>query len=169
MLLKPCLKDFEHYLASMWNELSCTVVWTFFSIALLWDWNENSPFPVLWPLLSFPNLLAYGVEHLTASSFRIWNSSTEIPSPPIALFIVMLPKAHLLCIPGCLVLDEWSHCCGTHAHGLCFTMRYMSTCVVKTCCLVSSLLLSSKARWNQNLLSSTSGGYLDNRIQMVYN
>ena len=24
-----------------------------------WDWNENSPFPVLWPLLSFPNLLAY--------------------------------------------------------------------------------------------------------------
>ena len=32
---------------------------------------------------------------LTASSFRIWNSSTGIPSPPLALFIVMLPKAHL--------------------------------------------------------------------------
>ena len=31
----------------------------------------------------------------TASSFRIWNSSTGIPLPPIALFIVMLPKAHL--------------------------------------------------------------------------
>ena len=31
----------------------------------------------------------------TASSFRIWNSSTEIPSPPLALFVVMLPKAHL--------------------------------------------------------------------------
>ena len=30
----------------------------------------------------------------TASSFRIWNSSTGIPSPPLALFIVMLPKAH---------------------------------------------------------------------------
>ena len=30
----------------------------------------------------------------TASSFRIWNSSTGIP-PPLALFIVMLPKAHL--------------------------------------------------------------------------
>ena len=29
------------------------------------------------------------------SSFRIWNSSTGIPSPPIALFIVMLPKALL--------------------------------------------------------------------------
>ena len=31
----------------------------------------------------------------TASSFRIWKSSTGIPSPPLALFIVMLPKAHL--------------------------------------------------------------------------
>ena len=31
----------------------------------------------------------------TASSFRIWHSSTGIPSPPLALFIVMLPKAHL--------------------------------------------------------------------------
>ena len=31
----------------------------------------------------------------TASCFRIWNSSTGIPSPPLALFIVMLPKAYL--------------------------------------------------------------------------
>ena len=31
----------------------------------------------------------------TATSFRIWNSSTGIPSPPLALFVVMLPKADL--------------------------------------------------------------------------
>ena len=31
----------------------------------------------------------------TASSFRIWNSSTGIPSPPLALFVVMVSKAHL--------------------------------------------------------------------------
>ena len=31
----------------------------------------------------------------TASSFRIWNSSTGIISAPLALFVVMLPKAHL--------------------------------------------------------------------------
>ena len=31
----------------------------------------------------------------TASSFRIWDSSTGIPSPPLALFVVMLSKAHL--------------------------------------------------------------------------
>ena len=45
----------------------------------------------------------------TASSFRIWDSSTGIPSPPLALFIVMLSKAHLTSHPGCLALDEWSH------------------------------------------------------------
>ena len=31
----------------------------------------------------------------TASSSRIWNSSAGIPSPPLALLILMLPKAHL--------------------------------------------------------------------------
>jgi len=32
---------------------------------------------------------------LTAPSFRMWNSSTGILSPPLSLFAVMLPKAHL--------------------------------------------------------------------------
>ena len=32
-------------------------------------------------------------------SFRIWNSSAGIPSPPLALFIVMLSKAHLTSHP----------------------------------------------------------------------
>ena len=32
---------------------------------------------------------------IIASSFKTWNSSTGIPSPPLDLFIVMLPKAHL--------------------------------------------------------------------------
>ena len=31
----------------------------------------------------------------TTSSLRIWNSSTRISSPPLALFVVMLSKAHL--------------------------------------------------------------------------
>ena len=47
ILLKPSLKDFEHNLASMWNECSCMVVWTIFGITLLWDWSENWPFLVL--------------------------------------------------------------------------------------------------------------------------
>ena len=32
---------------------------------------------------------------LTASSFRVWNTSSGIPSFPVSLFRVMLPKAHL--------------------------------------------------------------------------
>ena len=93
--LKPSLENFEHYFVSVWNKCNCMIVWTFFGIAFLWDWNENWPFPVLWQLLSFPNLLAYWMQHFTASSFRIWNSSTGIPSPPLALFLVMLPKAQM--------------------------------------------------------------------------
>ena len=58
ILVKPHLENFEHYFVSVLDECNCVVVWTFFGIAFLWDWNENWPFPVLWPLLSFPNLLA---------------------------------------------------------------------------------------------------------------
>ena len=57
-LLKPGLENFEHYFTSVRDECNCVVVWTFFGITFLKDWNENWPFPVLWPLLSFPNLLA---------------------------------------------------------------------------------------------------------------
>ena len=64
VLLKPGLENLEHYFASMWDECNCVVLWAFFGIAFLWDWNENWSFPALWPLLSFPNLLAYWVQHL---------------------------------------------------------------------------------------------------------
>ena len=47
-LLKPGLEDFEHNCASVWDECTCVVVWAFFGIAFVWDWNENWPFPVLW-------------------------------------------------------------------------------------------------------------------------
>ena len=49
----------------------------------------------------------------TASSFRIWNSSTGIPSPPPDLFRVMLSKAHLTShsrSPEC-----WLNSCGIEA------------------------------------------------------
>ena len=62
VLLKPSLENFEHYFASVWDECNCVVVWTFFGIAFLWDWNENWPFPVLWPLLSFLNLPVYWLQ-----------------------------------------------------------------------------------------------------------
>ena len=69
ILLKPGLENFEHYFTSVWDECNCAVVWAFFDIASLWNWNENGPFPVLWPLLSFPNLLAYWVQHFHSIIF----------------------------------------------------------------------------------------------------
>ena len=63
ILLKPSLENFEHIFAGLWDGCNCVVVWAFFGIALLWNWNENSPFPVLWPLPRFPKLLAYWVQH----------------------------------------------------------------------------------------------------------
>ena len=69
VLLKPDLETFEHYFTSMWDECNCGVV------SILWHclslvWNENWPFPVLWPLLSFPNLLAYWVQHFHSIIFQ---------------------------------------------------------------------------------------------------
>ena len=40
ILLKPLLENLEHYFGSMWDECTCVVVWTFFGIAFLWDWNN---------------------------------------------------------------------------------------------------------------------------------
>ena len=86
-LLEPTFENFDHYFASVWDECSCAVVWTFFCIAFLWDCNENWPFPVLWSRWAFQ--ICWHIEYstLTASSFRIWNSSAGIPSPPF----------HILC------------------------------------------------------------------------
>ena len=53
VLLKPGLENFEHYFASVWDECNCAVVWAFFGIAFLWDWNENWSFPVLWSMWGF--------------------------------------------------------------------------------------------------------------------
>ena len=82
ILLKPGLENFEHCFTSVWDGCNCAVVWAFFGIAFLWDWNENWCFPVLWPLLSFPYLLAYWMQHihfviLQALEWLNWNSITS--------------------------------------------------------------------------------------------
>ena len=80
VLLKPSLENFEHYFASMWNECNCEVVWTFFGIAFLWDWNENWPFPVLWSFQScgvpaefskFAGILSAALKQHHLSGFEI--------------------------------------------------------------------------------------------------
>ena len=95
ILLKPGLENFEHYSTSVWDECNYAVVWAFFGIALLWDWNDNWLFQSSGHCWVFQ--ICWHIERstFTASSFRIWNSSTGILSPPLALFVLMLPKAHL--------------------------------------------------------------------------
>ena len=85
MLLKPGLENFEDYFASVWDECDCAVVWTFFGTAFT-SYGYCWVFQIFWHI---------ECSTFTALSFRIWNSTTGIPSPPLALFIVMLPKAHL--------------------------------------------------------------------------
>ena len=94
ILLKPGLENFEHYFASVWDECNCAVVWSFFGIAFHRDWNKND-FPILGHCWVFQICWYIEYSTFTASFFRIWNSSTGIPSPPLAVFVVMLSKAHL--------------------------------------------------------------------------
>ena len=93
------LKDFEHNLAGMWNECNCTVVWTFFCIVFLWDWNENwstDLFQSCGRCWVFKICWHKECSTLTALSFRVLNNSAGLSSPPLALFVAMLSKAHLI-------------------------------------------------------------------------
>ena len=74
VLLNPDLGDFEHYFASVWDEHNCAVVWTFFDIAFLWNWNENWPFssPVTTAKLSkFADILSAALSQHHLPGFEI--------------------------------------------------------------------------------------------------
>ena len=60
---------------------------------------------------------------LAASCFRILNSSIRIPSPPLALFVLMLPKAHLTSHYRKSGSGEWSHLRGYLDHEYLFLCR----------------------------------------------
>ena len=93
--LKPDLEKFEHYFPSVWDECNCVVVWALFGIAFLSDWNENWLFQSCGHCWIFQICWHTEYSTFTASAFKIWKISTGIPSPPPALFIVMLCKAYL--------------------------------------------------------------------------
>ena len=129
-LLKIDLENFDHYFTSMWDECNCVVVWAFFGIAFLWDWNENWLFQSCGHCWVFQICWHIECSTFTASSFRIWNSSTGIPSPPLALFVVMFPNALNFAFQH-LALGEWSHHCGYLGHEDLF-------CTILLCILATS-------------------------------
>ena len=93
--LKPGLENFEHYFTGMWDECNCAVVWACFGLPIFgvgMKMTFSSPVDTA-QFSKYAGTLSAAFS--AASSFRIWNSSTGIPSPPLAYFVVMLPKAHL--------------------------------------------------------------------------
>ena len=95
VLLKPGLENSEHYFTSMWDECNCAVVWVFLALPFFGIGMKTDLFQSRGHCWVFQICWHIECSTFTASSFRIWNSSTGIPSPPLALFVVMLPKVHL--------------------------------------------------------------------------
>ena len=92
---------FETWLGEFWALLFQHVRWVQLcsSLNILWhclslrlEWKLFLSCGVCWV---FQICWYIECSTFTASSFRIWNSSTGMPSPPLALFVVMLSKAHL--------------------------------------------------------------------------
>ena len=97
------------YFASMWDECNCVVVWTFLALPFFGIGKKTDLFQSCGHCWAFQICWHTKCSTFTASSFRIWNSSTGVPSPPLALFVVTLPKAHLTLHSRRLALGEWSH------------------------------------------------------------
>ena len=91
VMLKLSLEDFE--LACEMNpfeQYEHSLASPFFGIGMKTDLFQSCGH--CWVFQNFWQVVC---STFTASSFRIWNSSTRILSPPLTLFIVRLPKTHL--------------------------------------------------------------------------
>ena len=96
IFLKPSLKNFQHYFASMWDGCNCAVAWTFFALPFLGTGMKIHLFQPCGHCWVFQICWHIECSTFTASSFRIWNHSTGIPWSPLALFVVMFSKAYLI-------------------------------------------------------------------------
>ena len=104
-VLKPAWTSgsswFTYYWSLPWRILSISLVACEMSVILwfwlniLCSWVEQRLFQFSGHCWVFQICWHIECSTSTASLFRIWNSSAGIPSPPLALFIVMLHKAHL--------------------------------------------------------------------------
>ena len=113
ILLKPGLENFENYFTSVWDECNCAVVWAFFALLSLGIRMKTDLFQSCGHCWIFQICWHIECSTFTASSFRIWNSSTGIPSPPLALFVVMrvlggAPKSLQIVIAAIKLKDAYS-------------------------------------------------------------
>ena len=70
---------------------SLSILWHCLSLGLEWKLTFSSPVATA-EFSKFAGILSGALSQHHLSGFE--NSSTGIPSPPLALFVVMLPKAH---------------------------------------------------------------------------
>ena len=91
----------------------------------------------------------------TASSSRIWNSSTGIPSPPLALFIVMLSKTQLTSHSrmsgsrwvGLWISQSLNYLCVSYAYCILHNVEYI---IAKITHSIPISLLSSKRNMGES-------------------
>ena len=112
VLLKPSLKDFPPYWSEKWAQLFQEFIHSLV-LPMLGTGVKIDIFQSCGHCWVFQTCWHIECSALTASSFRIWNSSVGIPSSPLALFVVILPWLYT---PGCLALDEWPHHRGYLGH-----------------------------------------------------
>ena len=127
VLLKPGLENFANV---KWEQFcsSLNVLWHWLSLGLKWKHLFQScghcwVFRISWHVER---------STFTALSCRIWHSSVGIPSTPLALFAVMLPKTHLTSHSKMTSLGEWPHHYGYVGHLRGFF------CIVLLCILAPS-------------------------------
>ena len=96
VLLKPSLENFGHYFASIWDECNWWQFEYFLAFLISGIEMKTDLFQSCGHCWVFQISWHIKCSIFTSKSFRIWNSLTGIVSLPLALFVVMLPKAHLI-------------------------------------------------------------------------
>ena len=94
ILLKPGLENFEHYFTSVWDECNYAIVWAFFGISFLRDWNENWLYPVLLGHMVVLLLVFKGISILSS----IVAISIYIPTNSARLFPFLHSLSSIYCL-----------------------------------------------------------------------
>ena len=94
-LLKTGLQNFKNYFTFVWDECNSVVVEHSLALPFFGIGMKTDLFQFCGPWWVFQICWHIEFSTYTASSLRIWNSSTGISPPPLVLFIEKLPKAHL--------------------------------------------------------------------------
>ena len=112
ILLKPSLKDFEPCEHVKWVQLwsNLNILWHCPSLGSEWKLNFSSPVATA-EFSKFVGILSAAISQHHLLGFEI--AQLEFHHL-IAVFTVILLKAHLTSHSGCLALDKWSH----HVHYL---------------------------------------------------